>query len=159
MAIINPNSISLGEANKYWVIKCTLTEDLIIATLAPWDGKYIIGNSSTYKRVQIPSGTMCSVVFDNIFTKIASMGDIPNISKIEDIGKFKIKVVDIDAHDSLVPVKVVAVYDSGITEVRNGQIVPVMGYYQINDLFAVANVDPELAQAYIDIMAAIAGAV
>ena len=145
MSIINPNPINLSVADKYWVIKCTIMSDIIIANLAPWDGQYIVGNLSAQKRLQIPD---MAAVCSPIFTKVAAMGGISNV-----------KVVDVDASDSLAAVKVVAVYDSGETQTVNGQLAPVMGTYSIPDLFAAVGADAELAQAYGAVMAAIEGAI
>ena len=146
-AIVNPNPINLSVADKYWIIKCTVMQDIIIANLAPWDGQYIVGNLSAQKRLQIPDTQAISAA---IFAKVAAMAAQP---------ANKIKVVDVDASDSLAAVKAVAVYDSGETQTINGQLAPVMGTYQIDDLFAAVGADVELAQAYGAVMAAIEGAI
>ena len=146
-AIVNPNPINLSIADKYWIIKCTILSDIIIANLAPWDGQYIVGNRSAQKRLQIGN---VAAVCSPIFAKVAAMaGQLAE----------KIKVVDVDASDSLAAVTAVAVYDSGETQTINGQIVPLMGTYSIPDLFAAVGADVELAQAYGAVMAAIAGAI
>lgn len=147
MAISNPNPINLYVADKYWVVKCTIMQDIIIANLAPWDGQYIVGNLSAQRRLQIPDTQAISAA---IFAKVAAMASQP---------ANMIKVVDVDAGDSLAAVKAVAVYDSGETQTINGQLAPVMAIYSIPDLFAAVGADAELAQAYGAVMAAIEGAI
>jgi hypothetical protein len=147
MPIINPTPITLSVADKYWIIKCTIMQDIIIAVLAPWDGQYIVGNRSTQKRLQIPD---MAVVCSPVFAKVAAMASQP---------ANMIKVVDVDASDSLAAVTAVAVYDSGETQTINGQTVPLTATYSIPDLFAAVAADVELAQAYGAVMAAIEGAI
>jgi hypothetical protein len=145
MVIVNPNPITLAVADKYWVVKCTVMQDMIAAVLAPWDGQYVVGNRSVQRDLRIPDTQAVSAA---VFARVATMS-----------GKSHIKVVDVDASDPLAPVKVVAVYDSGETKVVNGTSVPVMATYEIADLFAAAAVDAGLAAVYQTVMVAIAEAV
>jgi len=141
-AIVNPNPISLSIADKYWVVKCTVMQDIIVATLAPWDGTYVVGNVSTHRRIQIPD---MQEISGAIFAEVAAMANIENI-----------KCVDVEASDSLAPVKVVVVYDTGAMHEINGQIVPEMENYSIPDLFAAIEGNSQLAEAYGAVMAEIA---
>jgi hypothetical protein len=144
-AIVNPNPITLAVADKYWVIGCILLPDIIIATLAPWDGQYVVGNQSTHRRLQIHN---MAAVCGPVFAKVATMGSITNI-----------KCVNVHAADSLDSATATATYDTGETRVVDEQTVPIMGLYSIPDLFAAVALDVELAQAYGTVMAAIEGAI
>jgi hypothetical protein len=150
MPITNPTPISLAVADKLWVTTASITRSAINATLAPWDGQYLVGNPSAHKAVVGHRETDAALpdVIDGVIAVIATVA-----GKLAE----NFRVVSLRAADPARPVKASAVFTTDRIETVNGRERKIQETYAIADLFGACGENPAMAQAYGAVMAWIAG--
>lgn len=146
MAIVNPSVVSAGLADKLWITHGVIVPTSLTLKMVPFDGTYLIGNSSLIRRLEIKSEAICQKI-------------MAAAAQVIGVEVWAVRVVSFESLDPTSAIEVRAVYETGPavpTEI-DGQIVNVapMATHSIPDLLAFIASDPGIQSQYAELEAAV----
>jgi hypothetical protein len=125
--IANPNPITPGVCNLYWVASLSLSEPMLTAMLRPTDGRFVIANPENAKQIAIDAtkDAAAKAVVDSVFAQITRLSN----------KTATVRLASISQPDPSAKISLLAGFDDKTS-------------YRIGDVMAIVDTDLAVASAY-----------